>query len=70
MNETNIEKFSFKNIVIFILILFSFALIGFVLEMFNFTIGRYLLYVSVPIGAIVTILSVFLAIIGRLDNDV
>jgi hypothetical protein len=70
MNETNIEKFSFKNIVKFVLILLSFALIGFVLEMFNFAIGRYFLYISVPLGAIVTIFSVLLALMGRLDNDV
>lgn len=62
-------KISARKILSAILLLFFVALLGMTCIAFGYEIGRYLVYVTVPVGAFLTIASAVLAMLGKLHRD-
>jgi len=58
-----------KYIVGVLLSLYFVAAIGGLLAFNDVPIGRYVVYISVPLGAIVTIVASVLAVLGKIDKD-
>ena len=60
---------SAKKIITLVLLLLFIAIIGAVLLLCNIEFGKYLVYGSVPLGALITIISGIAASIGKINND-
>lgn len=63
------KMISAKKIITLVLFLFFIAALGFVLLLCNFEFGKYLIYGSIPIGAVITIISGIAASVGKIEND-
>ena len=61
---------SSKKIIIALFVILAVALIGICLEVAGINKGRYLIYIAVPIGALVTMFSALLAVLGKTKDDI
>ena len=52
-----------------LLILFFCSIFGFLLAYFEFDAGRWIVYVTVPIGSIGVIIGAVLALLGKVEKD-
>lgn len=66
-SESKISAARVFKIVLFSLLI---AVSGIFLILLGIEWGRYLVYVSVPVGAVVTIVGTLLAMAGRLNKDI
>ena len=57
-----------KVVSVLLLLLFT-AIIGAVTIALGYQFGRYLVYVSVPVGAVLAIVSAVSAMLGKLEQD-
>ena len=67
MNKQN--KISGKKIFTLLLSLLFIAVTGFVLALFEINFGRYMAYFGVFLGAIITMFSGLLVILGKVEKD-
>jgi hypothetical protein len=45
------------------------AVLGVILIFLNYDFGRYIVYLSIPIGVVATFIGSFAATLGKLDQD-
>ena len=68
MNDLS-SKISVKKVIGIVLLLFFIAVIGVVLILLEIEMGRYLVYFSVPIGALLTMVTGLLVSLGLVKKD-
>ena len=61
---------SSKKIVVFLFSLLAIIAVGLALAFAGIELGRYLIYIMVPLGAVTTIVAAVLASLGKLEKDV